>query len=60
MHQKFSPSAFHQGNVHGCFSTSADLLIQQSSFAHKIQNANTGARAIGEKHFVLYKRFVVD
>src|ERR1051325_1518386 len=26
--RRLSPSAFHQGNVHGCFSTNPDLLIQ--------------------------------
>src|SRR2546425_11868730 len=35
MTEKFSPSAFHHGKVHGCFSARGDLLIQESSLSTK-------------------------
>ena len=49
MTQKFSPSAFHHGSVHGCFSARADLLIQESSLAHKVENTSMDTHLEAEK-----------
>ena len=43
--ERFSPSAFHHGKVHGCFSANADLLIQEiSSLDTKVRNTSMDAQ----------------
>src|SRR5437868_5678317 len=49
MVQKFSPSAFHHGIVHGCLSARADLLIHESSIENKVLNSSMGGPSSGEK-----------
>src|ERR1051326_2808193 len=49
MTQKFSPSVFHHGNVHGCLSARPDLLIQKDLLEHKALYRSIGAALSEEK-----------
>src|SRR5258706_15863122 len=55
--QKFSPSAFHQGNVHGCFSAKADLLISDPP-SHTKSVIVARGRTKTDKNLV--KRFIIN
>src|SRR5579871_606659 len=49
MTQKFSPSVFHHGRVHGCLSARADLLIQKILLGHKVRYRSMDGLFRGEK-----------